>query len=102
MNGKSNITVDCRENRPALHEEKCWQRRGVITWGDREYEIDEFRSLVLSVPHDKNEEHMIPDGLCQPFNEEGTIVHFSEIGARMVEGSVSLADLPQYLLKIDK
>ena len=38
------------------NEKKNSQIKGVISWGDREYDIDEFRSLLLKGPVDIIEE----------------------------------------------
>ena len=41
-----------KERIPLKNEKKNDRIRGVISWGDREYDIDEFRSLLLKKPVD--------------------------------------------------
>ena len=45
-----------KERIPLKNEKKNDRIRGVISWGDREYDIDEFRSLLLKGPVDIMEE----------------------------------------------
>ena len=44
------------EKTPFQNEMKNDRIKGVISWGDREYDIDEFRSLLLKGPVDIIEE----------------------------------------------
>jgi len=45
-------TSGIEEKIPLQNEKKNDRIRGVIFWGDREYDIDEFRSLLLKKPVD--------------------------------------------------
>ncbi len=43
---------------PGTYEGMNCQTSGVIAWGDRNYGIDEFRSLVLAASDDTIEQHI--------------------------------------------
>ena len=45
-------TSGIEEKIPFQNEKKNDRIRGVISWGDREYDIDEFQSLLLKKPVD--------------------------------------------------
>lgn len=49
---KAHVSTGTNGKMPHQILEKIEQTRGVISWGDREYNIDEFRALLLKKPVD--------------------------------------------------
>ena len=57
MNGFDKDEFGNNGEMPAQNEDKNGSMSGVISWGDREYEVDEFRSLLMAKPEDNPGEY---------------------------------------------
>jgi len=58
-------TTGSREKLPSHYGEKKRKVRGVISWRDLEYDIDEFRSMIQDEPDSWMKKTMIMELLCQ-------------------------------------
>jgi len=73
-------TTGSREKLHYHNGEQNSQVRGVISWRDREYDIDKFRSMIKDEPDNWMKKTMIMELLCQYVYEMEPEISISKLG----------------------
>lgn len=81
---------------PAQNDERNGPIRGVVSWGDCEYTIDEFQSLIQTEPNEKMKEIMVIEAVFQSFVALERNIRFINNAACVAGRSMSQIDSPAY------
>jgi len=95
MNGSGRQEFDNIEDSAGKYDENKCQTRGVISWGEREYAVDEFRSLLMAETDAKKKNMIVLEALRQTVTELERNIQVTDKADRVADGCKFLLDSPE-------
>ena len=95
MNGSGRNEFDNMEDMPGKFYDNNCQTRGVISWGEREYAVDEFRSLLMAETDAIKKNTIVFEALSQTVAELERNIQVTDKADRVADGCKFLLDSPE-------
>ena len=95
MNGSGRQEFDNIEDMAGKYDDNNCQTRGVISWGEREYAVDEFRSLLMAETDAMKKNTIVFEALSQTVAELERNMKVTDKADRVADGCKFLLDSPE-------
>ena len=95
VKGTDRNKFDNMEDMAGKYDDNNSKIRGVISWGEREYEVDEFRSLLMAETDAMKKNTIVFEALSQTVAELERNMKVTDKADRVADGCKFLLDSPE-------